>query len=343
MADGKWIQDLAATTPLANAARHVLTIRLEVVRDYLPKAVHEWEKDSEHVHQLRVGTRRARAALDIFAGCLPLKDYKAARKRLRGVRRGAGEARDWDVFLAGLARLEPARATQPKGKPAKAIANGNVENGEFSLRLSSSAVKKARPGFDFLIGYALAQRLVAQSHLQEAAGDYPFSFDRVVADTVAAVVKPNHPQLRTLADLARPSLAELLGRFSEAAAEDLEDYVHLHQVRILGKRLRYAMEVFADCFVPAFREQYYPAIEEMQTILGNANDSYVASSRLSIIIDKLRSLVPKELKRFRPGVEALLRFHRERLPHERQRFLRWWERWQQSGHAASFAALVASQ
>ena len=36
MAGGKWIEDLHADTPLADAARHVLTVRLEVVRDYLP-------------------------------------------------------------------------------------------------------------------------------------------------------------------------------------------------------------------------------------------------------------------------------------------------------------------
>ena len=36
------------------------------------------------------------------------------------------------------------------------------------------------------------------------------------------------------------------------------------------------MEVFADCFAPAFRAELYPAVEEIQEILGNANDSYVA-------------------------------------------------------------------
>src|SRR5262249_193985 len=69
----------------------------------------------------------------------------------------------------------------------------------------------------------------------------------------------------------------------EAVDRNLEDYEHLHQVRILGKRLRYAMEVFADCFAAAFREQLYPAVEEMQEILGNANDSYVACGRLEAV------------------------------------------------------------
>src|SRR5437879_5070487 len=141
MADGKWIKDLTAATPVADAARRVLTVRLEAVRDYLPLALHEPDKDPEYVHQLRVATRRARAALDIFAPCLPPKVHKAAKKRLRRIRRAAGAARDWDVFLATLTGLE-----QPP-------------------------TAKQRPGQDFLIGYALAQRAAAQTHLQKAGKD----------------------------------------------------------------------------------------------------------------------------------------------------------------------------
>src|SRR5439155_18062956 len=114
MVGGKWISELTAHTPVADAARRALTVRLEVVRDYLPLALHEADKDPEHVHQLRVGTRRARAALDIFALCLPPKAHKHARKLLRGLRRAAGEARDWDVFTAGLLGWESRRGSRDK-------------------------------------------------------------------------------------------------------------------------------------------------------------------------------------------------------------------------------------
>src|SRR5690349_7794695 len=100
MADGKWITDLRADTPLPEAAQRVLAVRLEVVGHYLPRAVQEPDRDPEFVHQLRVGTRRADAALRIFRPCLPRKVYKKARRRLRELRRAAGAVRDWDVFLA---------------------------------------------------------------------------------------------------------------------------------------------------------------------------------------------------------------------------------------------------
>src|SRR5262249_20900183 len=102
MHDGKWIRELTAALPLADAARRVLAIRLATVHRALPLAIQDARRDIEHVHQLRVATRRARAALDIFIDCLPDGAYRAAKKELRKIRRAAGAARDWDVFLAAL-------------------------------------------------------------------------------------------------------------------------------------------------------------------------------------------------------------------------------------------------
>jgi CHAD domain-containing protein len=111
-------------------------------------------------------------------------------------------------------------------------------------------------------------------------------------------------------------------------------------VRILGKRLRYAMEVFADCFPPAFKDKLYPNVEEMQDILGRANDSHVASQRLQALSAKLQTVRPDDWRRFRPGIEDLLQYHLRRLPEERQHFLAWWRRWQRSGRRPAFAALL---
>src|SRR5437879_5121556 len=179
MADGKWISGLGASTPLVDAARRVLTIRLEVVRDYLGLALREPDKDPEYVHQLRVGTRRAGAAIDIFSPCLPDKVYRAARKQLKRLRRAAGEARDWDVFLMDLT--------------------------EWSQKKN----RRHQAGLDFLTGYALAQRNTAQGHLEEASPDDLFVFDRLLADTIAAVDEPP-AGIHTLLDLAAPLLSALL-------------------------------------------------------------------------------------------------------------------------------------
>ena len=310
MSDGKWIPDLTATMPLPDAARHVLTARLDLIRHYLPLALHKAYRDKEHVHQLRVATRRANAAVRIYASCLPAKVFEAAKRTLRKVRRAAGAARDWDVFHDML----------------------TVWGKEQS--------DARRPGLDFLLGYAAGQRDTAQEHLADAVSDYPITFDRFLAETVAAVQRPNGRSPRRLIDLARPMLTDLLRELDLAAAADLSDYDKLHQVRIAGKRLRYAMEVFVDCFAKPFRDEIYPAVEEMQEILGRANDSHVASRHLETVRDHVRTSRPAEWKRYRACIEALLRHHQQELRRERKRFLAWWTKWRETGVEREFDKLL---
>lgn len=309
MAEGKWIGNLEPSMLVAEAARRALGVRLEVVGSFLGLALTEADRDPEHVHQLRVGTRRAVAALETFAPCLPERVYRRARRRLRRLRRAAGAARDWDVFLATLTVRERRAAR--------------------------------RPGADFLLGYTLGRRADAQEQLCDA-GKAVFERFARFRDRVADAVRDPGPgcQAETLLDLARPMLSALAQELHEAAAHDLADYACLHRVRIAGKRLRYAMELFADCFASAFREELYPRVEEMQDILGRANDSHEAGILLEEVRDKLRTARPRDWRRFKPEVEALLRYHRRRLPQERKRFLAWWAAWQGSDAEGQFAALL---
>lgn len=312
MADGKWIDDLTADTPLAEAARQALRVRLEVVQKSLRPALEEPDKDPEYVHQLRVGTRRAGAALRIFKPCLPKAVHKKVRQRLRKLRRAAGAARDWDVFLDNL----------------RARRRGRTPAGQL-------------PGLDFLLGYARAQRLAAQGELRAAGVADPADFEAFLRKTVAAVREPETNECTTtLLGLARPMLRELLEALRQAAARDLRDYALLHQVRIAGKHLRYAMELFADCFAPAFREEIYPAVEEMQDILGLANDSHVAGCRLAGLRKRLQTDWPDEWLRWQPGINALWQHHRRRLPQQRRRFLGWWKRWENAGTESALDTLL---
>jgi CHAD domain-containing protein len=311
MAQGKWISDLKPETPLAEAARHVLFVRLQVVRDYLPRAALEADKDMEYVHQLRGGTRRADAALHIFAECLPRKTYRKARRRLRKIRRAAGAARDWDVFLADL------------------------------LHREQNADAKHRGGLDFLVGYALGQRAAAHAELEAVYQKEGPTFEAFLLRTIEAIRPPDGPSSPTiLVDLARPVLFSCLKELEQAALGDLSDYAQLHQVRIAGKRLRYAMEVFADCFDATFRETLYPRIEQLQEILGRANDSHVALERLSDLRTRLQAICPTAWPRLQPGFEQLLRSHQRRLPQERRRFLQWWDQWHPTGSEAVMMALL---
>ncbi len=298
MAEGKWFTDLNGNTLLGAAARQVLEARLAGIPDRLALAVHEADKDLEHVHQLRVATRRARAALNIFSCCLPDKDFRRARRGLRRLRRAAGAARDWDVF-ADMVAARALRARQDH-----------------------------RPGLDFLLGFATGQRAAAQEDLVRTTQRKPRDWQAFVVAILDAVRDPEADgAARHLKQLAMPHLTGLVRELEEAARRDLKPYEHLHQVRILGKRLRYAMEIFAGCFGPELREKYYPAIVDMQEILGQANDSYVASQRLGALGVRLEAGQPKAWKRLQTGLESVLKFHQRRLPSLRRQFETWWKAW----------------
>ena len=96
--------ELARRRSVADAARRSLETRLAVVAHTLPLAAHLSEHDIEHVHRLRVATRRAAAALKLYRDWLPQKTRRWFKKRLRQIRRAAGEARDLDVLIQRLQR-----------------------------------------------------------------------------------------------------------------------------------------------------------------------------------------------------------------------------------------------
>ena len=299
MAEGKWISGLSPDMDLAEAARHALTQRLGLVAECLPPAVECAYDDDEHVHQLRVATRRADACMRIFRECLPRRRYESMRDRLRTIRRAAGAARDADVFLIALRD----RAAEAK-------------EGDLA-------------GLDFLVAYTLGQREIAQEELESVESGQKSPFEAIVTRTLGTI-RSSSGGVKTLADLARPTVAELVERLDAATREPLDDYDHLHQVRIAGKRVRYALEILSACFGCAIRECVYPRIEEMQDILGRANDSHVAIARLQRLKLRLKEW-PGMKGRAKAGVEGLLRFHQRRLPQEQKRFVAWLKGWCEMG------------
>ena len=62
--------------------------------------------DVERVHDMRVATRRLRAALEVFEACFPAKRHRKALKRVKKLADALGWRRDLDVeieFLESLA------------------------------------------------------------------------------------------------------------------------------------------------------------------------------------------------------------------------------------------------
>jgi CHAD domain-containing protein len=61
--------------------------------------------DIEPLHDMRVATRRLRAALEVFAPCFPVKRQRKALKRVKALADALGERRDRDVAIEFLAEF----------------------------------------------------------------------------------------------------------------------------------------------------------------------------------------------------------------------------------------------
>lgn len=73
-------------------------------------------EDPEAVHDLRVASRRLRAALDAGAGCFPARWYRPLHRTAKRLTRALGEVRDLDVMLEALvAARERATAEERPG------------------------------------------------------------------------------------------------------------------------------------------------------------------------------------------------------------------------------------
>lgn len=56
----------------------------------------------ERVHDMRVATRRLRAAMEVFEPCFPRKRWRKALKRVKALADALGERRDRDVAIGFL-------------------------------------------------------------------------------------------------------------------------------------------------------------------------------------------------------------------------------------------------
>src|SRR5271156_3245082 len=94
----KWVEADSPDEAAVRVARRALDARLSSVWEWLPLASDQPDEDLEYVHQLRVSSRRAMAAIDTFESLLPRRRTAWFRKQLNRVRRAAGNAREFDVL-----------------------------------------------------------------------------------------------------------------------------------------------------------------------------------------------------------------------------------------------------
>jgi CHAD domain-containing protein len=290
---GVWAVNDAGRTPVARVAARTLRKRLEAVWRELEAACRP-RHDPERVHQLRVATRRTIAALSAFRGVVPTKQRAWFEKRLRRIRRAAGSTRDLDVLTDRLAGEATGEA-----KPASLAAKAAAARGRLLAMLARRRDVSRQPirgVFDEL-----------------AAADWPARVERLVE----GVRRSGRDE--PFATFGRRRFRRLVNRFFRRADRRLEDAADIHQLRIEGKKLRYALEIFAPVFPAAERSACHDALENLQETLGEFTDHASAA-------DRFRCWAREEgVGPDRQALAVLRRAEDARAEEARRAFVKWWK------------------
>jgi CHAD domain-containing protein len=100
VAKARPIPDLSAERPYAEAAARIVSVRASELTEHAQDVLDTG--DIERVHDMRVATRRLRAALEICEPCFPANAFRAALGEVKRLADALGERRDRDVAIATL-------------------------------------------------------------------------------------------------------------------------------------------------------------------------------------------------------------------------------------------------
>jgi CHAD domain-containing protein len=221
--------------------------------------------DPEPVHQARVASRRARAALDTLGAVLPVRLRRALRSEVRALLKALGPARDLDV-----------QALDVEGRLAGAPPRARAGLRRVHLRVAQrrealeGAVVAAR---DAYLAGEIGLRL--EVRLAPFALHAPREGDRLPAEVF---------------DEARQALAPRVAALRETVSLALADPApeHLHAARIAGKRVRYTLEVLAPLDRRSV-EELLPLVRGAQEILGRIHDDDVWLALLAVFAAEERA------------------------------------------------------
>ena len=127
--------ELHAELPYREAAARTVAVRATELFDHAEGVLDT--ADIERVHDMRVASRRLRAALEIYEPCFEPELFRAVLRDVKRLADALGARRDPDVQLAGLARLEEALGAAERPGLEVFAAELRGEQAEGNVRLSA--------------------------------------------------------------------------------------------------------------------------------------------------------------------------------------------------------------
>ncbi len=249
---------IAEDSTMGELAFAVLRRQLAVVRTKEPGT--RLGEDPEELHDMRVATRRLRAALALFADVLPVR-AQVFRQELGWLGGVLGAVRDLDVQREGLADMAAATAgwsagARPEDHDPLAELSALLERDRDAARADMLAA------LDSVRWERLARGLSAMVQQGPAR--------RSVATREPAVI--GMPDLV----VARHDKVAKAGKRAKRSGV-VSDF---HRLRIACKRLRYALEFSAEVY-GGRTGRFVRQLTALQDELGLMQDAEVASTRLA--------------------------------------------------------------
>ena len=207
---------------------------------------------AEELHDMRVATRRLRAAMKIFSKAVPVRTQQF-RDEFKWVAGTLGEVRDLDVQLERL-DLRVSEAAEQDQEPLQMLRALLEEQREKRHRAMLRTLDSRR--------YA---RLVESfgEFLRRGPSNRARASRRPVLFAGPGLIRKPYRKVRELGD-----------PLTEASSG--EEY---HELRKKGKRLRYALEFLSDVYGEPAKD-LIKSLKKLQDVLGDHQDAEVATSYL---------------------------------------------------------------
>ena len=225
----------------------------------------------EGIHQMRVGLRRLRAAMSLFAGLLRDPQTAAIKTELKWLAGELGPAREFEVLVNRV--IAPIKKNGAHRDRVPSLSREITKKRQTALTRAKNAVQSACFGaltLNIAAWLETGQWTAPQGDLVRDRGDLPIK--------VLAIEQLTRRWRRLRKN--RKALAQMNAR-------------RRHRLRIQAKKLRYAVEFFASLFVSKRaakrRKQLLPALERLQDGLGDLNDIAVDEERIREMSLRYRS------------------------------------------------------
>jgi CHAD domain-containing protein len=294
--------------PLAEAGRKVM--RFHFARMLSHEDGTRLGEDIEALHDMRVASRRLRAAFEVFQDAFEPGVLKPYLKGLRATGRALGQVRDLDVFME---KAQHYLATIPEERHA---------------------------GLDPLLAGWMEQREAARTEMlawmdSKAYTDFKRKFNLFLSTPGAGArsAPTGMPTPTKVRDLA-PVLIYTRLAAVRAYAPYLDDapIELLHALRIEFKKLRYTVEYFQEPLGKQAKD-VIELLKQMQDHLGDLNDADVAAGLLNQFIqdwEALQTASPGDERQVIDEVHHYLAYRHDERQHLMETFQEEWHKrfWQ---------------